>query len=136
MQGRERENSCCLPLCNRSLDLRSPHEIRLVGGGRAVCVGHLYVVVRTADLVLGAVAAESRQSQHTAITLVSLHGAHLVSPSWLHFVRASTASQIKQGREWSLDLPLREVLITSNVSTLASLTTFAGLGVAEGVILD
>lgn len=30
-----------------------------------------------------------------------------------------------------MDLPLREVLITTNVPTLAGLTTLAGLGVAD-----
>lgn len=58
MQGREGENTGCLPLSDGCLDLGRPHEIRLIGGGRAVCIGHLYVVVRTADLVLGTVAAE------------------------------------------------------------------------------
>ena len=45
-----------LPDVDRGLDLRSPHEIRLLGAGRPI-IGHCDVVVRAADLVLGAVAA-------------------------------------------------------------------------------
>lgn len=57
LQRRKWKDACGLPLSNGCFDLRRPHEIRFVRRGRAVSVGHLYVVVRTADLVLGAVAA-------------------------------------------------------------------------------
>lgn len=58
-QGRKRENTGPLPLCNVGLDLRSPHEVRLVRSGRTLRLRcHLHIVVGAADLVLGAVAAK------------------------------------------------------------------------------
>lgn len=57
-EGRERENTSSLPLSNVGLDLRSPHQVGLVvGSGSALRLGsNLDVIVRAADLVLGAVA--------------------------------------------------------------------------------
>jgi hypothetical protein len=52
----EWEDSGLLPLLDLGLDLRSPHEIRLVRAGRPV-VRQRHVVVGTSNLVLRAVAA-------------------------------------------------------------------------------
>ena len=55
----KREDASSLPLSNFRLNLRSPHEISLVRSGRALWLrGHLHIVVRAADFVLGAVAAK------------------------------------------------------------------------------
>lgn len=57
-EGREREDSSSLPLGNVGLNLRSPHQVGLVGGSGALRLGSdLHVIVGAADLVLGAVAA-------------------------------------------------------------------------------
>lgn len=130
MQGREWEDTGCLPLGDRCLDLGSPHEIGLIGGGRAVCVGHLYVVVRTADLVLGTVAAESRQCQYAGTSCFSVYmyifvshlGSVLCVAKWHHKLRDT---------KFRFNVPLRKVLITTNVSTLAGFTALTGLGVAK-----
>jgi len=53
----EREDAGLLPLHDGNLDLRRPHEIGLIRSGGAVWVGALNIVVRAADLVLGAVTA-------------------------------------------------------------------------------
>jgi hypothetical protein len=56
VQTREREHSGLLPLPNLGLDLGCPHEVWLVRAGRSV-IGKRHVIVRAANLVLGAVAA-------------------------------------------------------------------------------
>lgn len=53
----EREDACSLPFSNGSFDLRCPHQVGLVGSGRAFRVGNLHVVVRASNLVLSTVAA-------------------------------------------------------------------------------
>jgi hypothetical protein len=56
-QRREREHASALPLPDCGLDLRCPHQIRLVGSGRALCIIGRNIVVGATDLVLGTVAA-------------------------------------------------------------------------------
>ena len=56
LQAGEREHAGPLPLVDGRLDLWGPHEVGLVGRGSPV-IGLRNVVVRAADLVLGAVAA-------------------------------------------------------------------------------
>lgn len=58
LQRWEGEDSSSLPLSNGRLNLRVPHEVRLVRSGRAIGVWNLHIIVRATDLVLGAVAAE------------------------------------------------------------------------------
>lgn len=60
LQRRKGEEARGLPFRDGGFDLGRPHEIGFVRRRRAVSVRHLYVVVRTADLVLGAVAAGKR----------------------------------------------------------------------------
>jgi len=81
LQVGERKHPSPLPLFDGGFNLRRPHEIGLVGSGSPV-IGLRNVIVRAADLMLGAVSA------------------------------------------------LREVFVTTDVSTLAGITAFAGLGVA------
>lgn len=59
VETREREDACSLPLGDGGFDLRRPHQIGLVRSGGPVGVGNLDVIVRAANLVLGAVAAEN-----------------------------------------------------------------------------
>lgn len=56
-EGRKGKDASALPLKNSSLDLRSPHQIGHVGSSRALRLGNLDIVVRAANLMLGAVVA-------------------------------------------------------------------------------
>ena len=71
-ERREGKDAGCLPLANGRLDLRRPHEVGLVRRRGALGVRHLYVVVRAADLVLGAVAAAGGR----AVSMASLTRQH------------------------------------------------------------
>lgn len=55
-KAREREDASALPLFDGRLDLRSPHEVGLVGGGGSF-VGNGDIIVRALHLVLGAITA-------------------------------------------------------------------------------
>lgn len=57
-QARERKHASAAPLFNGSLNFRRPQEVGLVRGPSPV-LGHGNVIVRTTDLVLGAVAAKA-----------------------------------------------------------------------------
>jgi hypothetical protein len=53
----ERKDACSLPFSNGGFDLGCPHQVGLVGSGRAFRIGNLHIVVRAPNLVLSAVAA-------------------------------------------------------------------------------
>ena len=90
LQVGERKHPSPLPLFDGGFNLWRPHEIGLVGSGSPV-IGLRNVIVRAADLVLGAISAgnESVGKQERNEIL------HMVSS------------------------PLREVFVTTDVSTLA-----------------
>lgn len=102
VQAGERKYASLLPQFDGALDLRGPHEIRLVGSGGSV-VGHGNIIVRAADLVLSTVSARAAVS--------------IVHPA------------PKQVALFKKTLPLREVFVTSDVTALAVLASLAGLGV-------
>lgn len=99
IQAGERKDAGLLPMFDGGLDLWGPHEIRLVGSCGPV-IGHGNIIIRTADLVLGAVPARNDIS----------YAPKVESWSWRN-------------------LPLREVFVTSDVTALAVLASLAGLGV-------
>lgn len=61
-ERREREDASSLPLSHGGLDMGSPHQVGLVWRRGALGVRYLDVIIRTADLVLGAVAAKEEES--------------------------------------------------------------------------
>ena len=82
----EREDAGLLPLHDGNLDLRRPHEIGLIRSGGAVWVGALNIVVRAADLVLGAVTAVS-VSKRSQDGCLQRH-----SPLWEALVAANVST--------------------------------------------
>lgn len=71
-QRRKGEHAGGLPVGNVRFNLRRPHEVGLVRCGGAISIGGLHVVVRAADLVLGAIAAVSRRLVYLPESVVSL----------------------------------------------------------------
>lgn len=90
-KAREREDSRPLPLGDGGFDLGRPHEVGLVGSGRSLSIGNLHIVVRASDLVLGAVATTVWSAREAA-------------------------SRCRFGT----NSPLREVLVTADVSAFAA----------------
>lgn len=104
------ENSSLLPALNFRLDLWRPEQVRLIRGGKSLIL-HGHVHIWTAAIVLGAV---------SAIQLV-----RYLSPKKSCFGLLG-CSRVSSGK----GLPLREVLVTTDVPALASVTAFARLGMA------
>jgi hypothetical protein len=105
VQVRERKAPSALPAFDLSLDLRGPKQIRLLRSGSTVLLRR-HVHIRATAVVLRAVSAGGK------VSLVLVHSCgHIVN------------------------LPLGEILVATNVSTLAGLTTFARLGVTAAELV-
>jgi hypothetical protein len=101
----EREAPSALPAFDLGLDLRSPKQVCFLGGGSTVLLRR-HIHVWAAAVVLRAVSAGGK------VSLVLVHSCgHII------------------------DLPLGEILVATNVSTLAGLTTFARLGVTAAELV-